>query len=237
MKDATEDAVLDALARHEVRSRWPSLQDDRVEENVSIMRTDDQMVRTAGIAVRVLEEIHRTDRGSESIQRDAWRRAGIDAAAEYVRRNADRYVIYGSGVASIERHAEEMREALTPRGAEHVPSSCAAVRKELARDAVARGWPSLRADLVETNVAMMEGKRNLVRHAEIAVAIVQELRHEADADVAARDNRLLLEFQRGVEMASRYFVTLSAREWNPRTIGWSYRRISDDIKQRVHPDQ
>jgi len=237
MKDTITAAVLDALARHEVQSRWPSLKDDRIEENVALMRSDDQLVRTAEISVRILEEIESSDPGSEGIQRDAWRRAGIDAAAAYVRRHADRYVIYGASAPSIERHVLEMQEALTPRGAEQLASPGAAVRKALARDAVARGWPSLRADLVETNVSMMESERHLVRHAEIAVAIVRTLRHEADAGTAARDNRLLLEFQRGVEMASRYFVTLSAREWHPRTIGWSYRCISDDIKQRVHPDQ
>lgn len=237
MKDPIVVAVLDALARHEVQTRWPSLKAERIEENVAIMRSDDQLIRTAEIAAGVLDELHRSDRGSEGIQRDAWRRAGVDAAAAYVRRNVDRYVIYGTDAASIERHVSEMQETLTPHGAEQLPSPGAAVRKALARDAVARGWPSLRADLVETNVSMMEGERHVMRHAEIAVTIVRAMRQEADAELLEQDNRLLLEFQRGVEMASRHFVTLSSREWRPRTIGWSYRRISDDIKQRVHPDQ
>lgn len=237
MNDPTMTAVLDALARHEVQARWPSLDEGRIEENVSLMRGDDNLIRTAEIAVGVLDQMHRSDLNGDDIRQDAWRRAGIDAAAAYVRRNVELYVIYGCTAGSIEQHVSEMQKALTPRGAEQLPNHGDAVRTALARDAVARGWPSLRADLVETNVSMMKEERRLVRHAEIAVTIVRALRQEADADVAAQDNRLLLEFQRGVEMASRYFVTLSARDWRPRTIAWSYRRISDDIKQRVHPDQ
>lgn len=237
MRDPTAAAVLDALARHEVRARWPSMDGERVEENVALMRSDVELVRTAEIAARTLDDLHRSDRGSEGMQRDAWRRAGIDAAAAYVRRHIDRYVVYGSTETWIDRYVSEMQEALVPRGAELLPSPADEVRKALARDAVATRWPSLRQDLMETNVSMMQNDLHIVRHAEIAVSIDRNVRHDADADLAVRDNRLLLEFQRGVEMASRHFVTLSARDWRPRTMGWGFRRISDDIKQRVHPDQ
>lgn len=235
MKDEFTTTVVDALARYEVHRRWPSLKPERIEENVAIMRSDTEIVRSARVAMEALAALSGNN-AETTARRDTWRRAGVEAAVRYVRSKADRYVVYGLTTSSIERHAEEMGTALTPRGAAERHPPLVMVRRALAKDAVAVGWPSLREDLVDLNVSMMENDARIVRHAEIVVSIVDALRHDADPEAAVQDNRDLLEFQRGVEAASRYFVTLSAREWRPRTIGWGLKAIADDVKQRVMPN-
>lgn len=235
MEEGIESFVLDALARYEVQTRWPSLRPDMVEQNVSLIRGDAEIVRSARTAVAAIESLG-SGAQDACVRRDEWRRTGFEAAAKRARGRSDHYAAYGLSPHSLERHVEEMLRDLSPPHVETVVSPVKVVRTALARDAVARQWPDLREDMVETNVRMMTSDRQIVRHAELAVSISRSARHAAHPETADQENRDLLHFQQAVEAASRYFVTLSARHWRPQTIGWAFRAIAEDVKRTTPPE-